>query len=805
MAPKVRRTRSRKGSIRVDRDEMAARISTFYTQDMMDRDEDLAARLQRYAKYRMWTEGDDGPWANSSDVGISDMMEKSLRLQDTLSNAVLAQRPAIVSQAVQRINQPKEGVVDNLLDYQFFEEAPGEKIVGDLADVFINDGVMTVFVPWVKDVKKQADVRVFPAGIPEDMFPPDFFRGIIQAMFKGEAAVKEKGDEPWDFDIEIPRQDQKPAKISISFYTRDDGRCEAVLKGDVTLYDAPLPRIIPYDDCGHPVRCENLQPPGPSNPRGAAHVWIRDYPGKDELVRLQRSGYYDLMTKEEVDALDGHARNASGQDDREEKQKDDLSGKVEPVGGSTQKDARSHETITRLTCFDRYDVDGDGLDEDVIIWYLVEPNIVVKMAILQEMYPTLRPDHPRPFAESTLFPIVGRRTGISMLEILEGLHDVIKILLDQCIDSNTIGITPFGFYRPSSSMQSETIRLRPGELYPLSDPSRDVNFPNLQNSNAQGMAINLMTMLQQFEERAAVIGDFQLGRVPAGRATALRTVGAINALSGQGEARPERILRRFFKGIAEIFEVMHDLNQHFLPKRKQIRINGVSKKNQDPYIDIADTSAIHGHFQFKFVANAFNTSKQQLQQTLQTLLGTFINQMTVQMGTVRPENVFNLQRDFAQALGVDPLQRGYLSEPFPGYGKASIMAEEAIADIIEMGEMPDGRPAEPGGWQEHLARILEIEQQLMDDKTDTGEITPEAGQMIQAYKATVGQRIKEEAQQQQMQANAQQFQQQMGGQGGGQPGRPTEQPPPDAQSNPQVSGGGELLDETLPGAKGAVA
>ena len=803
MEAEVRRTRPRKGSVRAKRPDIAKRVSAFYKEDMQNRDWDILARIQRYAKYRMWTESEGGPWPDSSDTGVSDMMEKSLRLQDTLSNAVLAQRPTIVSLAVKRTDQPKETTVDNLLDYQFFEEAPGEKLVGDLADVFINDGVFTVFVPWVKETKKQSDVRVL-VPIPQDMFPPDFFQAIIKAMFADKATVSGKGDEPWDFDIELPNDNEpdKPRKLSMSFYTRDDGRCEVVMKGDVIIYDAPLPRIIPYDDVGHPVRCENLQPPGPSNPRGAAHCWIRDYPGKDEIKRLQKSGYYDLMTKKEVDELKGYARTDT--DAREEKLKDDLDGKSQPSGTASDPGAASHDTLTRLICFDRYDVDGDGLDEDVIIWYLVEPDVVVKMAVLQEMYPTLRPDRPRPFAEASLFPVIGRRTGISLLEILEGMHDTIKVLMDQCIDSNTISITPFGFYRPTSTMQSETIRLSPGELYPLSDPARDVNFPNIGNAQAQGMAINLMTMVGQMEERAAVIGDFQLGRVPAGRATALRTVGAINALSGQGEARPERILRRFFTGIANIFGIMHDENQHFLPKRKQIRIQGIARKGQDPYTDIADTSSIHGQFHFKFVANAFNTSKQQLQQTLQTLLGTFINAMTMQMGVVRPENVYSLMRDFSVAFGVDPVEKGYITEPFPGFGKMSLMAEEAIAEIIDSGQMPDGRPAEAGGWQEHLARILEMEEDLMDDATDTGEISPGQGQMIQAYKAMVGQRIKEEAQQQQMAANAQQFAQQQGG--GQQPGgRPAEQPPPDANSNAQVSSGGELLDETLPGAKGAVA
>jgi hypothetical protein len=37
------------------------RIKAFYDTDQQDRTDEIDARLQRYAKYRMWTEGKDGP------------------------------------------------------------------------------------------------------------------------------------------------------------------------------------------------------------------------------------------------------------------------------------------------------------------------------------------------------------------------------------------------------------------------------------------------------------------------------------------------------------------------------------------------------------------------------------------------------------------------------------------------------------------------------------------------------------------------------------------------------------------------
>jgi hypothetical protein len=361
-----------------------------------------------------------------------------------------------------------------------------------------------------------------------------------------------------------------------------------------------------------------------------------------------------------------------------------------------------------------------------------------------------------------------------------------------------MSIVPFGFYRPTSSMQSESIRLAPGELFPLADPSRDIVMPQIGNPQAMGMALNLMTIVQQMEERVSVIGDLQLGRVPAGKSAALRTTANMSLLAGQGEARPERILRRFFMGLAECFKVMHALNQHFLPKHKQIRITGPMKPGADPYLDITDAEMITGDYQFKFKANALNTSKVQLQQTLQTLLSTYVNGLAIQLGISTPETIYNLLRDYGKSLGSDPEGARYLNAPSPDLLGPKLTAEEAAIMLLQ-GQTPEGSPLERGGWAEHFAKLQAIAQQLMDPAVDTGEISPQIGQLFAGYMAMASQRAAEEQQMQQMMAAAQQFQQ------GAQPQDAGGRPPQQAQApggNPQVASGNEMIDETMPTAGG---
>ena len=91
---------------------------------------------------------------------------------------------------------------------------------------------------------------------------------------------------------------------------------------------------------------------------------------------------------------------------------------------------------------------------------------------------------------------------------------------------------------------------RPGQI--TSSTTAVVSTPasrEASNSSAQSMALNLLTLADQMQEKLTVRGDLQLGRVPIGRSSALRTSENLQALLGAGEARPERIMRRFVKGL----------------------------------------------------------------------------------------------------------------------------------------------------------------------------------------------------------------------------------------------------------------
>lgn len=776
----VMRMRSRVDSLSIDKEKIAKRVIDFYDQDNMDRGDEVEARLQRYAKFRQWREGKDWPWPNATDSAIPDMMTQSMRLQDTLHNAVMTQRPPIQAKSVKEgpNNDEREEKINHLLDWQFFEEQPGETTVGQLADDFVNEGFYQAYVPWIKETRYVEMVKVHDP-IPQGIMPIDYFSQLVQGEFPEPGTEIVPSKDGWDWKITLPEEKQGVARKRgrVSFFTKPNGEVEMDTGKETTVYDGPRAIRKAWQDVGHPVRCENLQIKSPSNPTGASHVWLRDYPNVDEVKRLYHSGFYDLMTKEDAEKLGILDMDTANQESEE--QKDAFAGKDEtrkkPDG------AESHKTLTRLMFFDCFDINKDGLDEDVIWWVLVEPKIVLRAKYLTQMFPLDPPR--RPLAEAALFPVPGRRDAIGLLEMMEGMHDLMKQYFDQGGDAGTLENAMFGFYRAASNMRPEVLSLQPGELYPLTDPKNDIYFPP-RNSGGQAFTFNMLTVLQTMEEKLTNIGDLQLGRVPQGKASALRTVSGMQTVLSQGDARPERVLRRFFIGLTQIWELFHGLNEFFMPEEKLFKLCGYLDPRKNPYVAVKK-SEIKGKFLFTFSQNALNTSKEALQQALDTMIGLYVTPMAIQLGISTPDGIYRLLRDRGRAAGPDPDK--YINPPTPmALMGPPISWEDAVVQIMD-GVLPQGTPQE--GGEIHFQKLIEFMQ-----SDQFGHLQPEFVPVFQAYLSQVQQFI---AQQRMALAQA------AGGMeagGDGKPG-PEGSPQPGAQTPAPVAGN-ELMDETLPSAGG---
>lgn len=782
--PDYPRTRSRRESLRIDREKIANRIEQLFKDFSTGRNDDLEYRIQRYAKYRQWTSG-EGQWDDSSDCALPDMMSGSLRVKDTLHNSVIASRPIISPRAINEdTDKDKEEMITHLIDTQVFVEQPGEEFIGECAEAFVDDGVCTVFVPWVKERRQVQNIKVF-GPIPPEALPVEYFEQILGTVYPGLTAQVQEGG--WDWSLADPSGEEKPIKVS--FYTKDNGRVEMIASHNKKVFDGPRPIVKDYEDVLYPNRCSNLQIPSPSNPGGASSVILVDYPTIDEIIRLKQEGFYDLLTQEDVDKLLGTPVTKDPALEPSKQAKDDFQGESSGENRNFQDDERN-KTVTRLLVFDIYDINGDGIGEDVMWWMILEEKIVMRAKYLVEMYPPLPGQKPlRPLAGRSFIPVKSRYAGISLLEQMESTHDLMKELIDFSMDSGKVATSPFFFYRAAGSIKPEVIKLAAGEGYPVANPQQDVFFPTIQNQ-AAAFGINLYTLFEQMQQKNTMVGELQYGRVPQGKASALRTTTGMETVMGMGEARPERILRRFFMLLVEVWVIIHMLNSSFLPDKKKFRITGYKTDQKDAY-EVQSPEDIAGSFQFDFKANMFNTQKLVLQQVLTEMMATFINPLFIQLGMTNSDTIFRLSVDWAKAKGMDATD--YINPPTGSSLQPKLMAEEAISHILN-GDFPPGIPEEP--LEMHIQKVLAFQQ----DEEHFGMLTPLGVEIYRAYLQQL--QVMWQQQQQLMMAmnSAGQLSEQMKGQGQG--GSSGGGGGPVGGGVPPISGPNELIPEDLPGSGG---
>mgnify|MGYP000002363483 CR=1 FL=1 len=766
----AQRHRKRTWNLEHKKDEihpLVKRALDFARDDESNRQIELDMSLQRYAKFRQWRdEANDALWENSADAAVADLMTLSLRTQDTIHNAILNSRPALESSAVQEKDLNKQDGVDEILDYQLLEEN-GKQWLGDAIDHFTNDGHATALVVWVDESRLTTETLTVDP-IPEEISPGEHFQRVLTQLFgqDGTFAPSRNVVNSWDWTVGIEGED---TDIFASFYTDTDGTLELDISKQTPRFHGPKVITKQRSQVLTAVAVENLQMPGPSNPQGAGHVILVDRPSILEIKELHSTGAYDELTDQDIKDLEN---TESWEENLQEQQKNIIGGESD----MPTKGPEDHKRVTRLLVFDVMDL-GRG-PEDVVYWVIKEIKALAKKRRLFEAFPSRVPR--RPLAEGQMIPIPGRRTGIGMLEIAEGLHDIRKQITDQVINLGNMMLSPWFFYRPSGVMKPEIIKLWPGEGYPLNDPKNDVFFPKI---DAQGMSygLNMLALNQQDQERVSMVSDLSLGRVPAGKASALRTVGGIERIVAQGDARPERIMRRFSEFMAQIWLQAHELNRTFLDKGKAFRIAFPVDPNKDPYREV-QAKDLDATMEFTFSAGVLNTSKEALQQSLGQLMSIYLSEIGVMTGVTTPNTVYSLFRDFAKSLGQDPNK--YIQPP---EGRETITFQEALLEIMD-GRLPKGFPAE--GPEQHLTMLAEF----FEDE-QFAFLSPEAVEVFKEWTVQVQGILAQLQEQQQLAQAAEQLQAggrpgggSDGGAGGGQPQNP----------QPASPGPNELIDKSLP-------
>ena len=748
----------------------------------------MTARLNRYAKYRGWSP--DRAWPGGSprsNVHLPLLQIAELRANAGLHNVVMTRRPGIVAEATNRVNQPREEKITALIDAQMFVEpgpARAERLFSDAISAFFQDGNWVAFTPWVRVQEEIETVHIRPR-VPDGLAPDDYARLLLAGLADPQSgAVMQEGLFPFDSLVEpdaalthryhilyrrSAQEDTRAAHVDV-FSEEDEAEQERLVlhvRSTETLFDGPTMENVSISQVFVPTRCTNLQPPAPWNPSGAPYVFTGLTYRVDEIRRLQQDGTFNWLTAKDLDTIVAGAKAAAGlpapdrDDEQLEAQKDTLEGRVHEEPDSKYEEDIGHLAVRALMCFDRWDVDGNGLSEDVYWIVFRDAKVLAEARRLRDKWPALRAY--RPLAEACAIPVPGRYYGLSLLELGEALYDLIKGTFDLSYDSAVVATIPWFFYASSAQFRAETINLAPGEGYPVpGDPRATVWFPNLP-ARDQTWAFNLIGLAVGFFDRLMSQGALQQGQVPSGKASAFRTFGTTLALLNQADVRADQMLIRFFSGLAQVAQNFHRMNRKLLPPGKEIRVVGWDGPREQGYTTITSAAEIDAEVEFGFRPDFLQANPDALAAALESMLAVVGTPLAFQLGITDPHLFYQAARDFVRARRLD--HKKYLKPP-PADG-APILAEEVIEQISQ-GQVPFGVPMEKP--DEHLRKLWEFMAATVTVGDGEAPVIAAWSQaqmgLLRAWMAEVGRRL----QVAQNAAAAGQFQQAMlagGAQGGG--------------------------------------
>lgn len=748
-----------------DRDDLVTQVLKQVSMGMDERDDWVQRRLARYAKLRGWIESRNWPWANASNQHVPIMLANKLRVDAGLYNAVLGIRPLMKSMPTQLKHKDAAENIDHLLDHQMFVDNDGERRLEKFIDQFTGDGTVFSHQPWVKERGTLHDVRTIPTPMTTDgkCVDTDTLDALVQDQIGKFDTLVTKDEHGYSWVGHYVDDSGVPRECDIEVYDHseddDDTKIDVCFAWDATLYEGPTMLVMDLEDVVAPMRSENAQPVSMQNPTGAPWLTTIHRVPTNQIERLRQLGVYDLLTQADMDEYVLPMAQQRTEGDTAHAEEQLKTQRDEQTGLESQPSDEDRDWVTVYQHYCAKDVNDDGLDEEIILTILKEPKLLARVRYLSEMYPGLPPK--RPIAEARFIPVSGQFYGMGIVELMEGLHDFLHVLVNQNIDYGTLSNLPFFAYRASSGFKPQEHRLEPGMGLALDNPQTDLVFPQMPNRD-QTWNFNMIGLGMQFLEKLVQISPLQFGQVPQGKASALRTVGTTMAILQQGAAMPEQILRRLFTGIKDVYSQFHLLNTRFLPPKKRYLVTGRPLDSQEAYGLVDDRKDISIPIAFSFQSTLLNTNKGVVGQALLGIGQAIFSPIAWQLGLVTPEQFYNWAKDVIQANQLDPAR--YIVKPAGAPDLPRVDVHEAIL-LITQGILPTDRaPLEP--VEQHLQGLMKFMQ-----SDEFGYLQGGKELLFQQYLMYIQGLLRQQMQQQMLAQSAAQFTQMLGqGQDGGSKG-----------------------------------
>ena len=303
-------------------------------------------------------------------------------------------------------------------------------------------------------------------------------------------------------------------------------------------------------------------------------------------------------------------------------------------------------SVEVLKWFGNFDADGDGFAEDVRILIVPDHELYIGGTAVRNLTKSGR--RPLDFTKfDNRIDCPDENFGEGLLEKVRELSEEIDAIFNQMTDSNTMGILRPFFYDPGGDVDAPVLKLGPNKGTPVSDPTRNVFFPDIQiQTDKLILAIRLVL---EFIERLTAASSYVLGKeseIVGGSGTATRTQAIVQSAE-QRFAMPSERLR---EGASRIIRQHLDLLQLNIPPGLENRVLG---EDGMPIFTSNELTSegISGEFDTYILMDPSMGSKQ-TERELAAMLYSILLQNPL-VGT-DPAKIYKVTADLIKSNGKDP-------------------------------------------------------------------------------------------------------------------------------------------------------
>ena len=557
--------------------------------------------LQRLISYRQsWQDfvsaGLDPAFEGSHNVHIPSTFASVKAMHSRIFQAIMGIKPAFALKPRTKVPETFKEDKEELLNWvieSFANKGDGwEHVVDQDIWNFVADGTSITKQYWLKDVRKFTDVQ-------EELKRP------IELDEDGYPVMEEK---------EIEKEE--------------------------LLFDCPILEGVKLED----LYIIGRKATDTDDADMVAHS--QQYT-KSDLIKMAKLGFF---FQDQVDEVLKHEPSLNNQSPNRlntaAKQLEDFTTGLNKLGSTAgAKMYNIYETYLR------YDIDDDGIDEEIVAWVEDSSKRVIRISYLERVGPGSK----RPFVIKKFIPQTGPY-GKGLGEILYGLSNELDYIHNQRLDYGTLQNLPFFFYRAASGLNPVTLRLGPGMGVPVDDPQGDVNFPRLNGGTAYGFQEE--AQVTRYAENASGITQFTLGNIQQQGAT--RTATGTAALVNELNANIDIHIKRYQRGYKKNLVILDLQLQDLLALGTIIRVVGVD--GGDIYKRFENREAIRWQADFELTANSINSNKAIERETAQMLIQQLANPIALQTGIANQSNLYAAYKNLLQKFEIRDID-AYITKP----------------------------------------------------------------------------------------------------------------------------------------------